>query len=189
MICLACAEPSRKDLCARCCSSLSAAPERHLGGVFVRSAFAHEGAARRLVHRLKYAAMASAAGPLARAMAPLLPADAGCLVPVPRVLARRWRYGVDPAETLSTVLGRITGLPVVPALRPAWWVARRAGPAGEPRGLPRFRSVRLAGEGAVLVDDVVTTGTTLGAAGRAAGVRHAVTATAAVRGRRPAVRP
>jgi len=181
MICLACAEPSREDLCARCAGGLSGSPERHLGGVFVRSAYTHEGAARRLVHRLKYAAMASAAGPLARAMAPLLPADAGCLVPVPRVLARRWRYGVDPADVLASALGRITGLPVVPALRSDWWVARRAGPAGGRRGLPRFRSVRPPGDGAVLVDDVVTTGTTLRAAGQAAGVCHAVTATAAVR--------
>lgn len=182
MPCLACAEPSRDDLCPRCSGTLTPAPEKHLGGILVRAAHVHEAAARRLVHRLKYQAIESAARPLARAMAPLLPDLTRCLVPVPRVVARRWRYGVDPGVTVTAALARLTGLPVVLALRPAFWVARRAGPAGGHRGLPRFTLVRDPGSGAVLIDDVVTTGTTLRAAGRVAGAHHAVTATAALRG-------
>lgn len=186
MICLACAEPARDTLCTRCTGTLIPAPEQHLGGVLVRSAYAHEGAARRLVHRLKYDALASAAVPFAREMADRLPVEARRLVPVPRVVARRWRHGIDPAAELAAALARFTGLPVVAALRPAWWVARRAGPAGGRRGVPRFILERSPGGGAVLVDDVVTTGTTLRAAAGVIGCRHAVTATASIHG---AVRP
>ena len=182
MICLACAEPAGGDLCVRCSETLTPAPEQHLGGVLVRSAHAHEDAARRLVHRLKYGALASAAIPLARGMADRLPTEARSLVPVPRVVVRRWRHGIDPAAELAAALARITGLQVVEALRPAWWVARRAGPAGGRRGLPRFTLKRSPGDGVVLVDDVVTTGTTLRSAARVIGSHHAVTATAATHG-------
>jgi predicted amidophosphoribosyltransferase len=114
-----------------------------------------------------------------------MPADATCLVPVPRVLARMWRYGVDPAATLSRALARRTGLPVERVLgRPFWW-AGRAGPAGAIRGDPVFRAVRPSPPGAVLVDDVLTTGATLcAAAGALPGMRRAVTATGPAEGSR-----
>jgi predicted amidophosphoribosyltransferase len=151
-------------------------------GVLVRPALVHEGVARSLVHRLKYDASPAVASVLAAAMAPLVPADAAALVPVPRVIARRWRYGVDPARELTFALGARIALPVVDALRPAVWTARRAGPGGRPRGHPRFTAVGPAPESAVLVDDVLTTGATLAAAAAVLGVRRAVVATAALRG-------
>jgi predicted amidophosphoribosyltransferase len=122
-------------------------------------------------------------------MADLIDGDARALVPVPRVLVRVWSYGVDPALELAVALGRITGLPVVLAIRrPIWW-RRRAGPAGAIRGEPRFRKRRSVG-GAVLIDDVVTTGRTLSAAHRCLPrAAYAVTATTArsERGRVPSV--
>jgi predicted amidophosphoribosyltransferase len=181
MICLASAEVARGVLCEACAGTLAPATEQHLHGVLVRSAFAHSGAARRLVHRLKYEGLDTAARPLAAAMAPLLPAAATCLVPVPRVTARRWRHGIDPATELAGLLAATTGLTVIPALRPVLWVARRAGPAGRHRGRPRFLGVSRLEPGAVLIDDVVTTGTTLGVAASVTGARHAVTATAGLR--------
>jgi predicted amidophosphoribosyltransferase len=151
-------------------------------GVLVRPAFVHEGVARSLVHRLKYDASPTVSRVLAAAMVPLLPVDAAALVPVPRVTARRWRYGVDPARELATAMAGRSGLPVVHALRPAVWVARRAGPRGRLRGQPRFAAVRSAPGASVLVDDVVTTGATLATAAGVLGVRRAVVATAAPRG-------
>jgi len=146
----------------------------------VRSAFVHRGTARLLVHRLKYGGQAAAATLLAAAMAPAVPVGATALVPVPRAWSRRWRYGVDPAVELARALGRVLALPVLPALAPAWWHRRRAGLAGAKRGIPRFRPVRATPAGAVLVDDVVTTGATLRAAAAAlGGPCAAVTATAA----------
>ena len=181
MICLSCAEPAAGSLCGACLGTLGPAPERYLRGVLVRSGFGHTGAARRLVHRLKYEGLLSAARPLAGAMALVLPETTTALVPVPRVKARRWRHGVDPAMELATSLSSITGLPVVEALRPAMWVARRAGPAGRHRGHPRFVAIRRADRAAVLIDDVVTTGTTIGVAAAVTGLSRAVTATAGLR--------
>lgn len=147
----------------------------------MRPALAHDGAARVLVHRLKYSAFAAAAEPLAQAMVRLLPSECGALVPIPRVMARRWVHGVDPALELARRLARITGLPVIEALAPGVWVRHRAGGAGRRRGLPAFRQVAPVPVRSVLVDDVVTSGTTLTRAGAATGLRRAVTATAALR--------
>lgn len=179
MSCLACGAPGGVLLCRRCGAALRGAPERWLDGVLVRSAFVHEGPARTLVHRLKYQAVPLPA--LGRVLAPLVPPGATALVPIPRVTVRRWRYGVDPALEIASSLAAVRGLPVVVALQPPLWVHRRAGGAGAPHGRPRFRAMTPVPPGAVLVDDVVTTGATLLAAASVTGISMAVTITSAVR--------
>lgn len=149
-----------------------------LHGVLVRSLFVHEGPARRLVHRLKYEAVAGIAGRLAPAMVSLLPRGCSALVPVPRVVARRARYGVDPALALARALGDLSGIPVVSALRADLWNRHRAGRRGVRRGVPRFSQLRRVPRSAMLIDDVVTTGATLQAAAAVTGVGRAVTITA-----------
>jgi predicted amidophosphoribosyltransferase len=152
--------------------------------VLVSSPFLHGGTARLLVHRLKYGAHPAAAHLLAGPMAGVLPAGAALLVPVPRARLRLWRYGVDPALELARAVGKVSGLPVARALAAEWWHRRRAGPGGMERGVPGFRALAAVPAGAVLVDDVVTTGVTLGAAAAAlGGARLAVTATTAPRAR------
>ncbi|MBU1227959.1 MAG: hypothetical protein KJ698_12210 [Actinobacteria bacterium] len=157
-MCRACGQPTAASLCGPCHDSLGRGGERRLDcGLLVASALAHGGAARSLVHHLKYRGLASAAEVLSAAMVQVVPVGAACLIPVPRVLMRMWRYGIDPAGALSEALSRRTGLPVARLLaRPLWW-AGRAGPAGAMRGSPAFRALRTAPEGAVLVDDVLTT--------------------------------
>lgn len=176
--CLACRGASSAMICPACRRSLRRAPDRLVGPVLVRSAFEHDGAARLLVHRLKYDAVWGVADRLCGAMAPLLQPEVTALVPVPRVTLRRLRYGIDPAVALARALGRRTGVPVVAALVPMMWASHRAGPAGRRRGVQRFRLRGAIPEGAVLIDDVVTTGTTLRAAATVTGVRHAITVTA-----------
>ncbi len=178
MTCVACRQASPGWLCTSCRQTLVMAPDQVRGGVFVRSAFVHEAAARLLVHRLKYEAVAGIADRMAMVLEPLLGTEATALVPIPRVTARRWKYGIDPAAALATALARRAEIPVVHCLRARFWVRRRAGTTASPRALPSFRLRMPAPAGAVLIDDVVTTGTTLVAASRVAGSRLAITFTA-----------
>jgi predicted amidophosphoribosyltransferase len=149
-------------------------------GFVVRSAFRHEGVARRLTHLLKYHAIATAADLLASAMLPRLPAGTSALVPVPRAWVRRVRHGVDPAIELSRRLAQATGIPVVLALRPQLWWPSHAGSDRVSRRSPGFRQVAAVPSRAVLIDDVVTTGVTLRTAGYLVSIRSAVTATRAL---------
>lgn len=165
MVCLACSRLVGGSLCGTCELSLRPGPELYLGDVgVVRSAFCHRGAARLLVHHLKYRGVVAAGDRLAEAMAPHVPGGA-VLVPVPRVGWRRLRYGVDPAVELAKAIGKLTGRPVArPLVAPFWGRARAGGSHGF---APRFRLRRdLDPNRVLLVDDVVTTGATLMEAAR-----------------------
>jgi predicted amidophosphoribosyltransferase len=174
---MACGAERSAALCPGCAGRLRSAPARWIGGVLIRSGFVHEDPARAMVHRLKY--HAAPAARLGALLVPLLPGDATALVPVPRVMLRRWHYGVDPALELARALSALTGVPVVEALAAPVWLPRRAGPAGRVRGRPGFERRRAAPAGAVLVDDVVTTGRTLVAAAQATDLTTAITLTSA----------
>lgn len=149
----------------------------------VRSGFVHEGAARVLVHRLKYEAVLPAGTVLAdEGMAHLMPPDAEVLVPIPRTRWRTIRYGVDPALTLALRLRDVTGMPVVEALGPALYGRRHAGRMVSERVAPLFTARGHVARNAVLVDDVLTTGITLETAAAVLGrsAIAAVTATVSV---------
>lgn len=185
MICLVCAHPDNTRLCGRCRQWLVPADDRCLrGGILVRSAWAHSGPARVLVHRLKYAGIRAAAGVLAERMADVMAEGATALVPVRRVRVRAWRYGIDPAWELAGALGALLGMPVVDVLVPPLWAPPHAGAGRDRRSKGWFgiRS-RQGGGRLVLVDDVVTTGATLLAAQAAVGApgMSGITATAAGR--------
>ncbi len=155
------------DLCRR---SLRSASNRILpGGVPVIIAFEHAGPARVLAHHLKYRGLVGYARLVAATLAGEVPP--GPLVPVPRSLSRRLRYGTDPALLLATLLSRETGSPVYRLLRAPLHTPRRAG--GDHRRevtIPGLRKRTL--ESVVLVDDVMTTGATLEAAVFAIGVEQ-----------------
>ncbi len=171
-----------RSICDGCRRRLVAAPDRRLpGGLLVRGAWRHDGPARRLMLLLKYRGLGGVAPWLAAAMAARLPAGAAVLVPVPRARLRLWRHGIDPAAELARSLAAATGLPVCRALRPGWWWPRHAGAGRAGRTPPRFRAARRVA-GAVLVDDVLTTGATLEAAARAMGPGVIGAVTATVRG-------
>lgn len=168
MFCLACTAWSTDRMCRRCDSMVRRAPATLVGnGLLVRAAYTHEGPARQLVHALKYRAVAAAAMPLARAMADQLPTSATCLVPVPRARARAIRYGVDPAAVLAAAVSGLGGIPVRSALSAPWWWPRHAGATRGERASVRFRQRLGVPPGAILVDDVVTTGATVTAASQA----------------------
>lgn len=178
MWCVACGRSSdelrrscQESLCRACEITLRSAPDRVIADsrytLLVRSRFHHDGAARRLVHLMKYQGSIKAAELLARRIAPLVDAtERSLLVPIPRVWSRRWRYGVDQSGALARRAGHELSLPVIDLLVPPAWSGRHAGQRRDSRQGVAFR-VRPAHDGSprypsiVLIDDVVTTGATL----------------------------
>ena len=165
-----------EPLCSRCRAELTwLGDEPLVVGVALEAwaPLAYEGPARALVRALKFRGAAGLADPLAAQIVAGAPADllgAGReLVPVPLHPARARRRGFNQAERLAAAIGRRTGMPVTDCLG-------RRGPRAA-RQVGRGRAERLAGivgsievrpgaavpSGAVLVDDVVTTGATLAA--------------------------
>ena len=155
----------------------------------VRSAGLLNGPLRRAVHRLKYrsrtGAAASLAGLLRGAAGQIgaLPSDT-VVVPVPLHAARLRERGFNQAEALAAPLAAMLGLPLRPAVlrireTPSQVGLSRAARRTNLRGA-FAASEALAGAAVLLVDDVVTTGSTLGSAAaacRAQGARavYAVT--------------
>jgi predicted amidophosphoribosyltransferase len=132
---------------------------------------AHAGPARDLLLALKLRGALTAAGLMARHIADRAPPgalDGVTLVPVPGWDDRRRRRGFDTAQCLARALGREAGVGVSACLRRADGTRRQVG---------RGRRDRLAASGfacagpvpdgpLVLVDDVQTTGATLGGCAR-----------------------
>ncbi len=143
-----------------------------------RAVARHDGAARELVHKLKYGDRQELAiamgGMMAAAGADLWP-EAQVLVPVPLHWTRLWQRRFNQAAALAHVVGRRTGLPVEPLLlRRRKRTLRQVGLTRaqrqenlqgafvvpeESRSLVRHMKI-------VLIDDVLTTRATVNAAAR-----------------------
>lgn len=157
------------------------------------SAAAYDGAARDLIAALKFAARVGLAEEAAAVIAARAPGEllAGTIVPVPPAPLRRRQRGFDSAEAIAMALARRTALPLTPCLGRSQ-ARRQVGRRRSERlaDPPRVSAVSPVPPEAVLVDDVMTTGATLGAcaeAVRGAGAIRvvAVTLAASRPGRRP----
>lgn len=180
--CLLLTPPAAPPRCDRCWVAMEAPGTCHrcrrgrpaLAGA--RAPFVYSGPAREAIHALKFKGLSSIAPPMAREMARVLSAWAppvSVVVPVPLAGSRRRLRGYNQSELLAKEVARWAGLPLrsqavvrrratTPQARLADEEARRRNVQGAfaPRRVP-------AGAAVLLVDDVMTTGSTLEACARA----------------------
>ncbi|HEU5481598.1 MAG TPA: ComF family protein [Sphingomicrobium sp.] len=141
----------------------------------IRAAVAYCEISRSIAMRLKYGRKVALARTMSRYMHPLigeLPPDA-LLIPVPLHRSRLWRRGFNQSAMVAKELSRRTGVPVAldtlrrtratPPLKGLNMRQRRRTVAGAFRA---DKSAELRGRSVVLVDDVLTTGSTANACAR-----------------------
>ncbi|MEA2156620.1 MAG: hypothetical protein QOE11_2760 [Solirubrobacteraceae bacterium] len=177
------------ECCERCALPLpcgARCPARGAAFEAAWAAVAYEGAARDVLHALKFTGARPLAGVMAAQIAACAPSGllaTGAVVAVPAHPGRRRARGYDPAGLLARALAARIGLPPAPVLRRGGGATRQVGAPRQVRRAPgrlAIAAVREAPPDVVLVDDVHTTGATLEACASAlrdAGARRVVAIT------------
>jgi ComF family protein len=136
----------------------------------IRSAGYHEGALREAVLRVKFGRKLALVTPLAELLADAIEREwrPDALIPVPDHWTRRLERGYNQAELLARELGRLLQIPVEIALRRVRHTGQQIGHGAVARS-QRLRGAfdlhpkaNVKDRRVLLVDDVWTTGATLG---------------------------
>lgn len=169
-LCAACGRSCRPEaiVCTRCGRRLAAAePLLGKGPPGLDRAWSsapHEGVARNLVAALKFRRLLPVADLMADRIQWLAPAHmlSGAIVPVPPAPSRLRRRGFDPAGELAAALAERLDSPLEPCLARRGGRRqvgrRRAERLGQP---PQIQARGPVPRSVVLIDDVLTTGSTL----------------------------
>ena len=151
----------------------------------------YEGALRELIHLYKYSRIQTLQSPLGSFLALALPIEESfdAVTPVPLHWRKQWQRGFNQSDLLAQAIARRRGIPVVRALARTRFTKTQAGLSNSERRrnvAAAFRGRRaaktLAGKRVLLIDDVMTTGSTAAACARAlkqAGAARVVLATVA----------
>lgn len=158
---------------------------------------AYEGTLRKLIHIFKFEGVRTLDRPLGAFLAQALPREASfdAIVPMPLHWLRRWHRGFNQSELLARQIGRRWSTPVIRAVRRKKNTAPQAGLTSAQRranmqGAFEARGSELAGKRILLIDDVLTTGSTASACARAlkrAGAAHVTFLALARRDRRAGI--
>ncbi len=160
----------------------------------------YDGRLRELIHLFKYGGVETLAGPLGRMLMLACPRHQrfDVLVPMPMHWWRRWRRGFNQAELLAAEVGRRAGLPVQAVVcrrrhtSPQAGLSRRERRRNVQGAFLVRRPEQVQGKKVLVVDDVLTTGSTAGACAEAlkqAGARYVAVLALARADRRPLAEP
>jgi ComF family protein len=129
----------------------------------------YEGVLRELIHLYKYGRVKTLARPLGALLAAALPREEcfDAVTPVPLHWRRQWQRGFNQSELLARTIARRCGVPVIHALKRVRPTVAQAGLSntGRRRNVAAAFRPRRAVEGKriLLIDDVMTTGSTAAA--------------------------
>jgi ComF family protein len=133
----------------------------------------YEGALRELIHLLKYRGVKTLARPLGDLLMAALPRDERFdgIAPVPLHWLRQWQRGFNQSDLLARTIARRCGVPVIHALKRVRPTVAQAGLSNTGRRqnvAAAFRPRRaVQGKRILLIDDVMTTGSTAAACAQA----------------------
>jgi ComF family protein len=130
---------------------------------------AYEGVLRELIHLYKYGRVKTLARPLGALLAAALPREErfDAVTPVPLHWRRQWQRGFNQSDLLARTIARRCGIPVIHALKRVRPTVAQAGLSNTGRRqnvTAAFRPRRtVEGKRILLIDDVMTTGSTAAA--------------------------
>ena len=131
----------------------------------------YDGVLRQLIHLYKYRKVRTLAGPLGDLLLRALPRDEAfdCVTPVPLHWRKRWQRGFNQADLLARWIAWRTGIPRTRLLRRLRFTASQSSLSNTSRrrnvsaAFACRRPDRAVGRKILLIDDVMTTGSTAAA--------------------------